>query len=191
MKPMSHARTMFATLMLSLFALLPLAYASETDAQRVSFNVATAQLKEVGRGEMRWMWFELYRARLLTLSGQYSAAERTLYPQMLDIEYYRQIDSKDLVEATLEQWQHLGFGEQEIKQWQDALVSAWPNVNSGDRLSFLVKNDDVGEFFYNDKSIGEISVTGFAQAFLAIWLSENTSRPDLRAQLLGEKACDC
>ena len=152
----------------------------------------TSGLKEVGRGEMDWLWFDLYRAILFTPDGRYPEdVSQQGFPQVLDIEYYRAIDSNDLVEATLDQWRHLGIATEIAALWQTHLASLWPNVQQGDHLSFKLYSADQGEFYFNGRSIGIVDEAGFAQGFLAIWLSNETSRPKLRAQLLGEKKCDC
>ncbi|MDR8524882.1 MULTISPECIES: chalcone isomerase family protein [Shewanella] len=144
--------------------------------------------KEVGRGEMQWWWFSLYRARLLTLDGDYSSGE---YPVMLDIEYYQDIPSDRLVEATLDQWQHIGVSEQDQQQWLSAISAVWPDVTEGDSLSLKVISPDSSQFYFNGEPLAEPLPKGFSNDFLAIWLSEQTSRPELRKQLLGELACDC
>lgn len=143
---------------------------------------------EVGRAEMDWLWFNLYRARLLTLTGHYQEGQ---YPQLLDIEYYRDIDAEDLLEATKDQWKHLGFAENDIQRWLGLLDATWPDVKQGDHLSFKVIDGKTSQFFFNHQPLDVIHDTNFAGAFLAIWLSKDTSRPSLRAQLLGEKPCDC
>ncbi|MGL4446438.1 MAG: chalcone isomerase family protein [Shewanella sp.] len=143
---------------------------------------------EVGRGEMDWLWFSLYKARLMTLNGRYQPGQ---YPLILDIEYYRDIAAKDLLSATQDQWQHLHFPEQDIRRWLGLLTAVWPDVKSGDHLSFNIIDGQTSQFFFNQQPLTQIEDPNFAEAFLAIWLSPHTSRPDLRAQLLGEKSCDC
>lgn len=143
---------------------------------------------EVGRGEMDWLWFSLYRAKLMTLTGRYQQGQ---YPLLLDIEYYRDIAAEDLLEATRDQWQHLQFSADDIARWQDLLAATWPDVKPGDHLSFKVIDEQTSQFFFNQQPLGVMHDANFAAAFLAIWLSKDTSRPSLRAQLLGEKSCDC
>jgi hypothetical protein len=46
-------------------------------------------------------------------------------------------------------------------------------------------NNNKSFFYYNNELIGEIGQQEFSQLFLDIWLSENTSEPDLRRELLG------
>ncbi|MCL1145013.1 chalcone isomerase family protein [Shewanella marinintestina] len=144
--------------------------------------------KEVGRGEMQWWWFALYRAKLLTLDGDYKQGDS---PLVLDIEYYQDIPSKRLVEATLDQWQHLGVSEQNQQKWLAAIKSIWPDVSEGDKLTLRVLGSGVSQFYFNGEPLSEPMPKGFSEDFLAIWLSESTSRPELRKQLLGELACDC
>lgn len=143
---------------------------------------------EVGRGEMDWLWFSLYKARLLSVTGQYQPDQ---YPIMLDIEYYRDIAAEDLLEATRDQWQALKFADKDIQRWLGLLTSAWPDVKQGDRLGFKVISQQQSQFFYNSKPLDMINDANFANSFLAIWLSEKTTRPELRAQLLGDKPCNC
>ncbi|MEL4239988.1 chalcone isomerase family protein [Shewanella xiamenensis] len=151
-------------------------------------NSVTLDLVEVGRGEMDWLWFNLYKARLMTPTGQYQQGE---YPQLLDIEYYRDIDAADLLEATADQWRHLGYADSDIGHWLNLLKGIWPDVTLGDHLSFKIIDANQSQFYFNQQPLGLIQEPQFAQAFLAIWLSTKTSRPSLRAQLLGEKSCDC
>ncbi|MFV0597288.1 chalcone isomerase family protein [Shewanella sp.] len=166
--------------------LMPLAgYATTTSAM---INPMTSGLVEVGRGEMDWLWFNVYKAKLMTTTGKYQSG---VYPQLLDIEYYRDIESSDLLEATAEQWRHLGYAKQEIANWLQLLKGIWPNVAPGDHLSFKIIDSQRSQFFFNGQPLEVIQEPQFAEAFLAIWLSTNTSRPSLRAQLLGEKSCDC
>lgn len=148
----------------------------------------TQTFQEVGRGEMDWLWFSLYKARLMTVNGRYQQGQ---YPLLLDIEYYRDIESEDLLEATKDQWQHLAFAENDIQRWLSLLTATWPDVKQGDHLSFKVMDGQTSQFFFNHQPLEIIQDADFAEAFLAIWLSKDTSRPSLRAQLLGEKPCDC
>ncbi|MEZ9822233.1 chalcone isomerase family protein [Shewanella sp. 10N.286.45.A1] len=153
-------------------------------------NVAAdiASLKEVGRGEMEWWWFTLYRARLLTVDGEYNQGT---YPMVLEIEYYQDIPSERLLEATVDQWQHLQLDQSRQLQWQASLSELWPDVNEGDTLSLQVLSPDSSQFYFNGKPLEELMPEGFSEDFLAIWLSSQTSRPELRKQLLGEIACEC
>lgn len=144
--------------------------------------------KEVGRGEMQWWWFSLYRAKLLTLDGDYSHGE---LPLVLDIEYYQEIPSERLVEATLDQWQHIGVSKQRQQKWLAEIKSVWPDVVEGDKLTLSVLDSGVSQFYFNGEPLAKPLPKGFSEDFLAIWLSESTSRPELRKQLLGELACDC
>ena len=145
-------------------------------------------LKEVGRGEMEWWWFTLYRARLLTVDGEY---HQGTYPMVLEIEYYQDIPSKRLLEATVDQWQHLQLDQSRQLQWQASLSELWPDVNEGDTLSLQVLSPESSQFYFNGKPLEELMPEGFSEDFLAIWLSSQTSRPELRKQLLGEIACEC
>ena len=170
------------------------AHSTKTDAKEVLSQINQTPMyqggdfKEVGRGEMQWWWFSLYRAKLLTLDGDYSQGE---LPLVLDIEYFQDIPSKRLVEATLDQWQHLGVSEQNQQKWLAAINSIWPDVNEGDKLTLRVSASGESQFYFNGEPLAEPMPEGFSDDFLAIWLSESTSRPELRKQLLGELACDC
>ncbi|MCL1089982.1 chalcone isomerase family protein [Shewanella profunda] len=145
-------------------------------------------LIEVGRGEMDWLWLSLYKAKLMTATGRYQQGQ---YPILLEIEYYRDIDSDDLLQATRDQWKQLRFSNTDIEGWLSVLRSIWPDVKQGDHLSFMIVDGQTSQFFYNQQPLNMINDTHFAEAFLAIWLSPQTSGPSLRAQLLGETSCDC
>ncbi|MCK8043789.1 chalcone isomerase family protein [Shewanella sp. 1CM18E] len=170
------------------------AHYQKTDSQEVLTQIDKTTLqqsddfKEVGRGEMQWWWFSLYRAKLLTLDGNYSQGEQ---PLVLDIEYYQEIPSERLVEATLDQWQHIGVSQQRQQKWLAEIKSVWPDVVEGDKLTLSVLDSGVSQFYFNGEPLAKPLPKGFSDDFLAIWLSEQTSRPELRKQLLGELACDC
>jgi len=144
-------------------------------------NAATASpvgdLNKQGEGEMTYLFWTLYNAELYTTP--------TRSEQALKIEYYRDIDSKDLVDATQDQWEKLGYSDSKIKSWIAPLYDMWPNVKQGSTLTIRVSENQQSQFYFDEQPIGTITDTQFGPAFLSIWLSENTSEPELRQQLLG------
>lgn len=139
-------------------------------------------MHQVGSASMSMMWFDIYSAKLYSSDGKYQANQ---LPLKLEIEYHRNIEAEDLIDATVDQWQHLGIPEQQINEYREQLAKAWPDVKEGDRLTFMVNNATQAEFLFNDKPYFQVSNVQFSADFLAIWLSENTSRPKLRQQLIG------
>ena len=95
--------------------------------------------------EMDWLWFSLYKARLMTVNGRYQQGQ---YPLLLDIEYYRDIDAADLLEATADQWRHLGYADSDIGRWLNLLKGIWPDVTPGDHLSFKIIDANQSQFYF-------------------------------------------
>lgn len=146
-------------------------------------SVASPQSwQPVGSSDMSWTFFKLYNITLLTGDGQYDAGT---YPQALEIRYYRNIDNEDLVKATADQWRKLGIPESRSRDWLSSLRSLWPDIRENDTLRIEVDVDGSNRFLHNGNDIGGIEDSEFSDSFLAIWLSPDTSRPDIRKKLVG------
>ncbi|GGB61570.1 chalcone isomerase family protein [Shewanella inventionis] len=148
----------------------------------VSMSTAPTALLQVGAASMSVLWLDIYSATLYSLDGKYQANQ---LPIKLEIEYHRDIEAKDLIDATVDQWLHIGLSKQKIDEYHDQLAQAWPDVKEGDRLTFMVNSATQAEFLFNDKPYFGVTNADFPADFLAIWLSEKTSRPKLRQQLIG------
>ncbi|MGO1191839.1 MULTISPECIES: chalcone isomerase family protein [Vibrio] len=140
-------------------------------------------LKFVGEARLKYMFWNVYDAQLFTTSGQYVPGE---YPIQLTLTYLRDFTAKDLVKATNEQWQHLG--KFDLKNTYDKqLLSLWPNIKKGDSLTLLTNAKGQATFLHNTKELGVINGRDFAENFLAIWLDKDTSHPEFRRELIGDK----
>ncbi|MCE9679487.1 chalcone isomerase family protein [Shewanella sp. AS1] len=141
------------------------------------------QLQKIGEGEMTYLFWTLYQAELFAQSVPYQS--ELAQDKALRIRYYRAIDKGDLIQATADQWQHLGYSDTNIKDWLLPLSQIWPDVEAGDELMLFVTQDGQSHFYFGEQPIGVIPDPRFGEAFLSIWLSKNTSEPRLRKQLLG------
>ena len=63
----------------------------------------------------------------------------------------------------------------------------WPDVKKNDVLAIALDSQGRSTFFLNGQTLGTIEDPGFGRDFLAIWLSPETSRPELRLALIGEQ----
>jgi hypothetical protein len=148
-----------------------------------AYSNVTAPLKTVGKGEMSWFFMDVYQVSLHSADGLYVRQE---YPQALTIRYQRSFKKEWLIKATAEEWQKMNIDSRQYEPWLAQFFSLWPNVNSGDTLTFLVAKNGQGTFYHNDRLLGDIENLDLSRAFLDIWLSKKTSEPDLRRQLIGE-----
>lgn len=145
-----------------------------------------ATLAAVGRGELTWFGFSIYEASLWTKNGKFLSLNDV--PIALAITYQRSIDSEDLANRTIEEWERLGIFQNEQRQfWQKKLTQIWPDVKSGDTITTLVTSENITRFYYKDNLLAVVDDPAFGTALLSIWLDPNTSEPDLRKQLIGHR----
>ena len=147
-----------------------------------AYSDVTAQLKTVGTAKLSWFMMDVYKASLHTEDGVYTDKQ---YPQALKIRYQRDFNKEVLVEATAKEWQKMPISRQQYKPWLKQLSTLWPDVKRGDSITFLVAENGQGSFYHNNRLLGQVDNMEMSEAFLAIWLAQNTSQPRLRRQLIG------
>ena len=148
--------------------------------------------KKVGSARFSFLVWDVYDSRLFTLSGKYSTTiepytTKINNPILFEITYLRDITNNDLINNTVEQWEHLSITKNTYQAYIPQLEALWPNIKTGDILSLLIDNER-SHFYYNNKLLGDIANSGevsFGELFLNIWLSPQTSQPELRQKLLG------
>ncbi|MCC5854961.1 MAG: chalcone isomerase family protein [Idiomarina sp.] len=159
-------------------AMTTMAQASECGAGTI------ADLNKVGETRLRVMLFRVYDAALYTDSGQYPEFEKLA----LRIDYLRSISSRQLVAATEEEWEKLGYDiGSEARTWLTELGEFWPDVRQGDCLTAVHQASEGVRFYNADGILGEIDSSTFAERFVAIWLDANSSFRRNRDQLVGER----
>ena len=78
----------------------------------------------------------------------------------------------------------MGITEEKYQRYLPILQRLWPNIKDGDSLSLLIYQGR-SVFYFNNQYQGVIDDPEFGEIFLAIWLSDRTSQPSLRNELLG------
>ncbi len=139
------------------------------------------ELQLVGAARLKVLFWPVYDSRLYAVDGRYQPGE---LPLRLEIEYLRDIPAAQLVSRTAEEWQSIGLQHPQQQDWLQQLESLWPDIARNDVLVLEV-NEGSSRFYHNGRALGAVDDADFGEHFLAIWLSPKTSRPALRAQLLG------
>ncbi|TMP30120.1 hypothetical protein CWB99_03355 [Pseudoalteromonas rubra] len=161
------------------------------------------KLELSGTAELRYLFWDIYSAALYTSGGTYQETE---FPQVLKLTYKRDIEAQELVDATREQWQKQKLELDNREQWLRQLGQLWPDIRKGNQLILVVDADQQSRFYFRPappetltpslsesalkesaRFLGAINDRAFGPAFLGIWLSEKTTEPKLRKQLIGKR----
>lgn len=160
------------------FALLPLQLWADDKA--ISRYVPQAEL--VGKGRLSVVFWDVYDASLFAPGGEFEESK----PYALSIDYFRTIEGVDIADRTVEEIRAQGFGDdKKLAAWQETLRGIFPNVTPGTNITAIYGANKSTRIFHNGKEIASINDPLFSKHFFAIWLSEKTSEPSLRKQLLG------
>lgn len=146
-------------------------------------NSNAANLQKCGDARLTVLFWDIYESSLFTPSGEYYPGIR---PMRLEIRYLRAIKAKDLVAQTAKEWQAQGIEDNRHVHWLSVLADLWPNVNKNDVLALAIADNGSAEFIFNGELLGTIDDPDFGRDFAGIWLSPNTTRPQLRSALIGE-----
>jgi hypothetical protein len=142
-------------------------------------------LREVGRGQLRWLGFGIYEASLWTPDGRFdgfAAGE----PVALSLWYQRKFTRDELLKITTGEWQRLNLATPaERARWEAQLRSMWRDVQRGENLTAVVVPGQGTRFYDATRELGVVQDEGFGPAFLSIWLDPRSAVRDLRVQLLG------
>lgn len=140
--------------------------------------------KMVGKAKFSVLFWDIYNSTLYTKTGGYlhNNSPESLF---FEIEYLKDITAEDLLERTVQQWEHLKVPESMYSKYLPVLKTIWPDISSGDKLTLFVQNKQ-SVFYFNHEKVGGIAEANFSKLFLDIWLSPETSQAQLRKELLGE-----
>jgi hypothetical protein len=138
-----------------------------------------------GRGRLRFVGLHLYDIRLWTARQPVGRSDWSV-PLALEIEYARAVGGKLIAERSLEEMRRQAPLTAELgERWLAEMKRLFPDVRAGDRLTGVKQPERGVRFFHNGRLAGEVDDPQFAQRFFGIWLSPQTSQPQLREQLLG------
>lgn len=155
-----------------------------TPALPESATVGMPSLKAIGGGLLRIFGFRIYNAYLWTPGG---ASFDHRKPFVLDIHYLRDFTAKQLAERSIDEMRDQGVGHDSVyRKWIAEMQGVFTDVREGDRLTGVATAARTAKFFYNGTFRGEIVDPDFTDAFFGIWLSEKSSQPRMRNQLLGK-----
>lgn len=137
----------------------------------------------VGESTLKVAVWDIYHASLYAPEARYQPAR----PFALKLLYLRDFSKKNLIKETRKQLEELDLvNHRNAEQWFEKLDTLWVDVSKGDAITLLSDAQEHAHFYFNDRYLGSIADAEFARRFSAIWLSERSSRPEMRRQLIGE-----
>ena len=139
----------------------------------------------LGQGNLRFLGFDIYRARLWVQAG-FDALQYSAHPLALELEYQRDFKAEAIAKRSIEEMRRVGsFTDQQATRWQLALQQALPDIRAGDRLLGVYRPGAGAVFEMGGRVVGEVPDAEFSRLFFGIWLSPKTSEPSLRQALLA------
>jgi Chalcone isomerase-like len=157
-----------------------------TVPQELGASVPSATLS--GSGRMRAYGFQIYDAALWTAPG-FRADDFARHAFALELSYLRDFTGQNIAKRSVDEMRRIGsFTDEQAETWLRAMQVAFPDVKKGDRITGVHQPGVGAQFLTNGKPTGEVRDPQFARLFFGIWLSPNTSQPQLRQALLSRAA---
>jgi hypothetical protein len=147
-------------------------------------GAVASEMKLIGQGTLKVLFFEVYDIRLLADSKPFSWKNKF----QLEFEYKREVKKESVIESSVKEIRRQSnVLDKDINQWQEYLEQSIHPVQEGSQATVSWNPNGQITFHYQSSEPTTIEDENFARAFLNIWLGEETSQPKLRNQLLGDQ----
>jgi hypothetical protein len=164
----------------------PMTAAPMTQPPFITRYVSDGRL--AGEGKLTWLGFHVYDARLYA-SPRFDIAAPFTQPFVLELTYARKLEGKAIAEASRDEIQRLGLGDEaQQRRWLAEMEKIFPNVDKGSRIAGVFQPDTGARFYVDGVFAGSVDEPAFSRAFFAIWLDPRTRAPRLRESLLKPAA---
>ncbi|APW44463.1 chalcone isomerase family protein [Rhodoferax saidenbachensis] len=138
-----------------------------------------------GSSRMRFFGLSIYDAKLWVTPG-FKAATYAQHPLALELTYLRALSGKAIAERSLTEMRRAGpLPAATEARWLAAMQAAFPDVKEGDRITGVHLPAVGARFYVNRQLRSTITDAEFSRLFFGIWLSDATSEPRLRQELLA------
>ncbi len=139
--------------------------------------------EKVGYGRLSYMLWDVYDAALYAPDGDWQSDQ----PFALQLSYLRNIPGEKIADRSAEEIRAQGYTDEvRLADWHAQMRSIFPDVQEGIALTGVFTKTGETIFYKNNQEIGRIKDPEFGNQFFNIWLSPQTSAPDLRRKLLGQ-----
>ena len=166
-------------------AALALALAALSGGAWADMELATRhipQAQAIGTARLSFLFWDVYDATLYAADGQWRADA----PYALSLSYLRQLDGDKIAERSAQEIRGQGFSDEDkLDVWRQQMRELFPDVDENTTLTGVRDENGHALFYRNGVAIGGIKDAEFSDWFFGIWLSENTSEPQMRMELLG------
>jgi hypothetical protein len=138
-----------------------------------------------GSARMRFFAFDIYDAALWVAPG-FRASRYAQSALVLDLSYLRSLKGQSIAERSLDEMRRgATISVAQEKNWLAAMQVAFPDVQSGDRITGVHQPTAGAQFWFNGQLRARVPDAEFSRLFFGIWLAETTSEPRLRSALLA------
>lgn len=160
----------------------PMTASAMTQAPHITRYIGDGRL--AGEGKLTWLGFHVYDARLYA-SPRFDVAAPFGQPFVLELTYARKLEGKAIAEASRDEIQRLGLGDEaQQRRWLAEMEKIFPNVDKGSRIAGVFQPGTGARFYVDGVFAGSVDEPAFSRAFFAIWLDPRTRAPRLRESLL-------
>ncbi len=143
----------------------------------------------VGEQRFTYWGFDVYHASLWASSTAFAAADWATQRLVLELRYLRDFQGRDIAQRSIAEIHgQRPLSAEQSAAWLQSLQALLPNVRSGETLTGVYVPESGAQFLHQGKPVGDIREAEFARRFFGIWLSPQTSQPQLRQQLLAGAA---
>jgi hypothetical protein len=150
--------------------------------------VALPAAQALGSARLRFLGMAIYQARLW-VGADFAANAYAQSPFALELNYARSLTGRLIAERSLKEMQRQGkLQPQQETAWLEAMEAAFVDVKAGDRITGLHTPAQGARFWFNGQPRPGVPDAEFSRLFFGIWLSDATSEPTMRAELLGRAA---
>lgn len=141
-----------------------------------------------GQSTMTFWGFEVYQATLWVAPGfTETAFDQSAFA--LDLAYLRDLKGADIARRSIEEMRRQApMTAAQEAAWEGQMRALFPDVKKGDRITGVHQPGTGAVFWSNGRLLGAVRDPVFAKLFFGIWLSTQTSEPQLRRALLAQAA---
>jgi hypothetical protein len=160
---------------------------SLVQAQNLPTEVAQELPKSqfAGATKMKFLGLGIYDAKLWTAPG-FKAERYADAAFVLELSYLRSLSGSAIASRSLDEMRRAGaIDAANEKRWLAAMQDAFPDVKATDRIVGVHTPGVGARFWFNGKLKATIADPEFSRLFFGIWLSNSTSEPRLRTELLA------